>query len=271
MISPPLVTRFAPSPTGYLHLGHVLSMAYVFGIAEQVGAKVLLRIEDHDRQRCRLEYEKAILDDMAWLGFNSHNWQEVTQHSTTTYRQSNREHRYHEVADLLWEGQHSYYCQCSRKTIGAAHYPGTCRVKGLAPSDDIGVRIKVASQLDCGDFLIRDSNQNYTYNYAVVIDDLDHGVNLVVRGKDLEHCTERQIWLASLLGRDKPATFVHHPLLVDDTGNKLSKRFLSEGIIKRRLNGDLPEDVLGDALYLGGLIGARRPVSIYEICQLIKL
>ncbi len=286
------ITRFAPSPTGYLHLGHVLSMAFVFGVGHIVGAKTLLRIEDHDRQRCRPEYEKAILDDMAWLGFIPDNWEEFTQRKVTPYRQSDRLERYKQALDQLQK--HLYCCSCSRKEITASgialvtaarelYYPGTCRDKILSKG---GIRLRTESRLyqwndlivglrqqnpaeQCGDILLQDQLGNYTYNFAVVVDDIDHGINLIVRGDDLLHCTARQMMLAEMLGSIHKPIIAHHGLLIDSSGKKLSKRFLSEGVIQRRLQGDLAPNVLGDALYMAGLIPKTRPVSASEVPDLL--
>ncbi len=276
------ITRFAPSPTGYLHMGHVLSMAYVFGVAEIIGAKVILRIEDHDRQRCRKEYEQAILDDMAWLGFVPHNWSDIS-------RQSGRAERYQEIIANLWEQQLVYRCACSRKQILATStaaqelfYPGLCRGKSLVEAKGCGIRLKTSDQSfqwndlllgahrqipaqQCGDFLLQDHLKNYTYNFAVVVDDIDQGVNVVVRGEDLLHCTARQMLLSELLGGVQPITFAHHPLLIDPDGNKLSKRFLSEGVIQRRLRGDSADVVLGEALWLAGLLSKKRPIKAQDV------
>lgn len=292
------ITRFAPSPTGYLHMGHVLSMAYVFSIAELVGAKVLLRIEDHDRQRCRKEYEQAILDDMAWLGFIPDNWKEVTQQGASDYRQSDRSERYSDILDSLTHAGHTYICGCSRKTV-LSHlsvpldpgqellYPGLCRDKNLVAAEGYGLRLKVASEVvecddlllgmtqqeplqQCGDYLLMDNHSNYTYNYAVVVDDMDQGVNVIIRGQDLHHCVGRQILLGKLLGRSEPPVFAHHPLVTDLKGQKLSKRALSEGVCKRRLAGEAAADVRGDVLWTAGLIEGPRPLTRDEMtCVLL--
>lgn len=281
-----LITRFAPSPTGYLHLGHVLSIAYVFGIARQLDAKVLLRIEDHDRQRCRKEYETAIIDDLAWLGFFTDNWTELTQYPTSIFRQSDNLDRYQNILDKWWKNDILYYCQCSRKKIlessgmvdNELRYPGICRYKGLQNDQSCTVRLKVPDttfkaadlilgmlqqnpQKQSGDFALRDLHQNYTYNFAVAVDDVDQHVNLVIRGQDLTHCTGRQVFLRKVLGSTEKCLFAHHPLIVDPSGKKLSKRLLSEGIIQRRLRGEPPEQVLGEALYLGGLTSHLGPVK----------
>ncbi len=288
------LTRFAPSPTGYLHLGHVLSMAYVFGLADSVGAKVLLRIEDHDRQRCRKEYETAIFDDMAWLGFYPDNWESLTQKPTSIYRQSDNIERYEQVLKELRERDLVYACCCSRKQIIEASeedlselfYPGTCRNKKHSFNGDVGRRCifddaeqtwddfyhgrvvhKPSEQ--CGDLLLQDRHENYTYNFAVVVDDSDQGVNVVVRGDDLVHTTGRQMQLAALLGRENAPKFAHHKLLHEDNGQKLSKRARSYGIIERRLAGECPKSVLGDALYQAGLIDTLRPITPDQLPEVL--
>jgi glutamyl-Q tRNA(Asp) synthetase len=289
------ITRFAPSPTGYLHLGHVLSMAFVFGFSDLLGSKVLLRIEDHDRQRCRKEYEQAIIDDMAWLGFIPDNWTEVTQaHGTSAYRQSDCSDRYQAAIRQLGEQNQLYYCGCSRKHIVAMaaqeaqelFYPGTCRNKNLEGSQGRSLRLRIGEESyswndlfagpkhqkpaqQCGDLLLQDHLGNYTYNFAVAVDDLDQGVNLVVRGEDLLHCTARQILLRELLGTRPQTIFAHHPILTDALGKKLSKRVFSEGIIQRRLNGERARDVLGEALWLAGVLPKQRPVAAHEVSQIL--
>ena len=269
-------------------MGHLLSMAYVFAIADVAGAKVLLRFEDHDRQRCRKEYEQAILDDIAWLGFIPDNWPYVV-------RQSERGERYRQVMGQLRQEGYTYGCSCSRKDVAALEdqvgeellYPGLCRDKGLEVKEGVGIRLRVAQGTErcidlmqgaieqvpaqqCGDFLLQDTRGNYTYNFAVVVDDLDQGVNLIIRGKDVMHCTGRQLQLGRFLGRQETPLFAHHSLIYDTTGMKLSKRSLSEGIIKRRLAGDAAADVLGEALWLGGLLEAPYPVKAHDIAAAFR-
>jgi glutamyl-tRNA synthetase/glutamyl-Q tRNA(Asp) synthetase len=120
----------------------------------------------------------------------------------------------------------------------------------------------------CGDLLLKDRRYNFTYQLAVVVDDIKQGVNLVIRGQDLTASTGRQIWLGRRLGREVDARFAHHPLLVDETGRKLGKRFLSAALTQRRLAGERAEDVLGEAAYLGGLVQERRAVEVGELAGL---
>ena len=119
-----MVTRFAPSPTGYLHLGHVVNAIYVWGIAAARGADVILRIEDHDRLRSRPEFEAALLEDLAWLGFAPRGAKAAL--SQQRYRQSDQSEVYARALAELRHTHHVYACECSRKEIGGERYPGTC-------------------------------------------------------------------------------------------------------------------------------------------------
>ena len=293
-IREPLVTRFAPSPTGYLHLGHAFALLYVHAVAEVFGAQVLLRIEDHDRQRCRPEYEQAILDDIAWLGLYPDNWTQITS-SSSSYRQRTRYARYDAISQQLRKQEKAYYCSCSRKQLmqqqplhhPELYYSGFCRDRGLLLAPDTGLRWQIAPQTvdwidalygkqqqnpaeECGDLLIQDRHGNFTYNFCVVVDDLDQGVNLVVRGTDLLHCTGRQILLAKEIGACRPTHFLHHPLLTDSQQRKLSKRSLSKGLIQRRLAGETPRQVFGEALFLAGLTEFYQPFTSIESVSLLK-
>lgn len=255
------VTRFAPAPTGYLHLGHVASAARVWGEARARGARVLLRIEDHDRTRCRPEYEAAIREDLAWLGFRP---------DAEVPRQSERDARYLEVlADLQTRGL-TYPCDCSRKDIAAdagdvfneeTPYPGRCRTRGQDAQTTLAQRVimepgverfsdlalgpqEQEPALQCGDFLVRDRLGNWSYQFAVVVDDMDQGVTLVVRGADLLTSTGRQIRLARLIGRAEPPEFLHHPLVRKPGGAKLSKSDGDTGVRELRATGMSPAEVI---------------------------
>ncbi len=299
-----LITRFAPAPTGFLHLGHLLSSAYVFGVGRSLGAKVLLRIEDHDTQRSRKEYEQAIFEDLDWIGFHSDNWSEITSAGSTQYRQQSRLERYEEIESRL----PTYPCNCSRKQIAEAEnrakkgqelrYPGTCRKRVSSPKGESGHRLLLSEKSysftdyihgecqqtpseQCGDLLIRDRNGNYTYNFAVAIDDFDQGINLVIRGDDLFHCTGRQLAIREMLYQPcfenrfyasangieekKNINWLHHSLIVDEKGEKLGKSHGSSAIRERRALGEAPEKVLGDALFQGGVIKEKKAVSVEEL------
>lgn len=265
------LTRFAPAPTGYLHLGHVLNAWYVWTLARAHGARVLLRVEDHDRDRCRPEYERAILDDLDWLGFIP------DVHPTSAFRagrcdsrQSDRHAIYADAARALEAQGRLYGCACSRQDIatmdgtdtrGERRYPGTCRDRGLPLDDGLAWRLRLdddavgfndllcgpqthtpASQ--CGDVVIRDRRGHWTYQFAVSVDDFRQDIDLVVRGRDLLESTGRQIQIARHLGRAAPATFAHHPLVMKTPDQKLSKSDHDTGIRDLRAAGWTRERVL---------------------------
>jgi glutamyl/glutaminyl-tRNA synthetase len=278
---PAHLTRFAPAPTGYLHLGHVASALYVWGAARASGARVLLRIEDHDRQRCRPEYEVALLEDLAWLGF------EPDPQLGPPLRQSAAPERYEmAVEELRARGHRVYACDCSRKDLAGAvgddpdretPYRGRCRDRDLEPGPGRGLRVELApgaegfidlalgAQLQdplvqCGDLLLRDRLGNWTYQFSVVVDDLRQGVDLVVRGVDLLESTGRQLRLAGMLGRSEPPRFLHHPLIRKPGGEKLSKANRDTGIRELRAAGATPPELFGRILSLVGA-GPEAPID----------
>jgi glutamyl-tRNA synthetase/glutamyl-Q tRNA(Asp) synthetase len=266
-------TRFAPAPTGYLHLGHVVNALEVWGVARQHGAEVVLRIEDHDRQRCRPEYEAALLEDLEWLGFvpDQPSFADL-RHGSSPWRQSDSSAVYQAALDRLRQrGHHMYYCDCSRSTVAAGEepldpnterpYPGRCRYRGLGPGPDRGLRLllpaaeqrfddlRVGGQVQlpaeqCGDLLLRDRRGNWTYQFAVVVDDERHGIDLVIRGEDLLTSTGRQLQLGSMLGRGTPPAYLHHTLIRKPGGEKLSKGNRDTGVRELRMAGRTPDDVL---------------------------
>jgi glutamyl-tRNA synthetase/glutamyl-Q tRNA(Asp) synthetase len=284
------VTRFAPSPTGYLHLGHVASAIFVWGIGRALGAEIILRIEDHDRSRCRKDYERAILNDLRWLGFAADRG--VTDaDEPSEFRQSDCDSRYVAALKGLSTATSVYACECSRREIAEEgvvnsgkepRYGGRCRDKGLPLGDGIGwravlpdvpIRFEDAFMGDieqnpvrqCGDVLIRDRHGQWTYQFAVVADDISHGIDLIIRGEDLLASTGRQIALTKALNGGRQPLFAHHPLLVDGDGMKLGKRFLSEGIIKRRVACEDPRAVIGEAAFLCGLIETPRSLCVDDL------
>jgi len=260
-----VLTRFAPAPTGWLHLGHVLNAEYVWG----ANARILLRIEDHDRDRCRPEYEAGILEDLAWLGYIA---------DVPMVRQSEREMVYQQAAQALAGRGLLYACDCTRKQIedrtanlhrpaSELVYDGHCRDRDVPLTGCVGWRVRMDPGAEvfedrllgrqeqdpsqqCGDVLIRDRVGNWTYQFAASVDDFDQGIDLVIRGEDLLASTGRQIRLARLLGRTVPATFMHHPLLMKSRSQKLSKSDGDTGIRDLRVRGWTPTRVKAAALTL---------------------
>lgn len=289
------LTRFAPSPTGYLHLGHVANAIFVWGIARALGGRVLLRLEDHDRGRCRAEYEAALLEDLDWLGLEPDiGLREELAAGPSTYRQSDCDGIYRSALERLAAAHVVYACACSRKEIaaeagdllgGESRYPGRCRSLGHSQGTGCGLRVVIESGVErfddallgaqaqdparqCGDLLLRDRLGGWTYQFAVTVDDLRHGVDLVIRGEDLLPSTGRQIRLARMLGRAEPAVYLHHPLIRKSSGEKLSKAKGDAGIRELRAAGERPPAVLGRAAYLTGLIAEPRGVTTGELAGL---
>jgi glutamyl-tRNA synthetase/glutamyl-Q tRNA(Asp) synthetase len=289
---PPL-TRFAPAPTGYLHLGHVVNALHVWGLARARGGRVLLRIEDHDRQRCRPEYEAALLDDLDWLGVVPDVFRtSAFRVGRCDGRQSDRHAHYARAAEALAARGLVYACACTRREIeeatsaaphaGELRYPGTCRHRGLPLADGVGWRLVLPDDTitfddlahgpttqtpaaQCGDLLVRDRLGNWTYQLAVVVDDLLHGIDLVVRGDDLFASTGRQVLLARLLGRESPPAFFHHSLVMQTPTQKLSKSDGARGVRDLRAAGWTPARVLGHAAHLGGLMPAPRDLTTADV------
>jgi len=286
-----LRTRFAPAPTGYLHLGHVVNAIYVWGVARAAGGRVILRIEDHDRQRSRPEYESAIREDLDWLGFLA---------DEDGGRQSERGAIYEEALAGLRAKGLVYACECSRAqmsevTSGLAAdagsgfsriYAGTCRSKSLPERVGLGVRVPLAPSVErfddlchgpqeqrpfeqCGDLLARDRDGNWTYQFAATVDDLEQGVDLVIRGADMLASTGRQIQLAAMLGRDVPPASLHHPLIFRPDGGKLSKSNGDTGVRELRAAGWSAGRVLAAAAQAVGLGAGHAELAPADLAALV--
>ena len=256
-------TRFAPAPTGHLHIGHVVNALHVWGTARREGGRVLLRIEDHDRQRSRPEFEASILEDLAWLGFRP---------DEPMVRQSDREEIYASALQRLREQGLVYACECSRRVLadpaqpfraaeGERRYAGTCADKHLHESPGRALRVRLGPDEicvddlmqgpqvqrpyeQCGDLLVRDRLGFWTYQFAVTVDDMEQRITHVIRGMDLLASTGRQIQLAHLLGRETPPRFLHHPLVMKSASQKLSKADGDTSIRAMRAAGGTAHEVL---------------------------
>ena len=288
-------TRFAPAPTGELHLGHLVNALYVWGVARATGGRVLLRIEDHDRQRSRPAYERALLDDLDALGLVPDEPSTATLRSgRSTFRQSDSGEVYAAaLADLRARGL-AYACDCARSTFltyqrATGHAwtgpgcPGACRERRLAFAGGLGVRVVLGDGSEPwddvlagpmagapsreGDLLVRDRNDNWTYAFCVVVDDLRHGVDLVIRGRDLLDATPAQIRLGQLLGRAGPPRFLHHPLILKPNGAKLSKADRDTSIRSLLDAGRTPAELFGEAAAAVGLgdgSPVHEPVALFR-------
>ena len=279
--------RFAPSPTGFLHEGHLLSALYVWAASHKWNLKVHLRIEDHDRGRARDEYIQSIYEDLAWFGFR---WDSQSI-------QSERESVYRRALESLESRGLVYPCFCSRKQLeeenpksetGEIVYRGKClnRVEPSAASHELearphNLRVVIADKVikwhdlrlgdfsenpkeQCGDFPIRDRDGQWTYQFAVCVDDIDEGITHVIRGEDLRSSTARQIALMELLGRPTPPLYLHHGLITDPTGKKLSKREKAHSLRQDRDCGASAEELLGRVCFKGGLTPSPAPLSLEQ-------
>jgi glutamyl-Q tRNA(Asp) synthetase len=273
-----IVSRFAPSPTGRLHLGHAFSAIRAHDVARAAGGRFLLRIEDIDGTRSRPEHVAAILDDLAWLGLA---W------DGPVVFQSARLALYAEALDRLQARGLVYRCFCTRAEIAAASlsaphgaeavYPGTCRALSLAEREaragephcwriDMAAAVAAAGPLDWhdeqvgvvvaepaaqGDVILARKDAPASYHLAVTVDDAAQGVTDVVRGEDLFAATHVHRLLQALLGLPTPV-YHHHPLLTDAAGGRLAKRHGAPTLEALRLRG---EDgwALADALREGRL------------------
>lgn len=263
------VTRFAPSPTGPLHLGH----AYAALIAASRGARFLLRIEDIDQPRCKPDYEASIYDDLRWLGL---------QWETPVMRQSTRLHAYAQAMERLARMGLTYHCRCTRGDIKAALsapqegapmigpdgpvYPGLCRhaghgegairldmAKAMALAGDIrftetGVdagdyHYDAARMIEgVGDIVLARKDIGTSYHIAVTVDDAAQGITEVTRGADLFEATPVHVLLQRLLDLPSPS-YHHHRLIRDDSGKRLAKRDDARAIAKYRAEGASPADI----------------------------
>jgi glutamyl-tRNA synthetase/glutamyl-Q tRNA(Asp) synthetase len=252
---------------------------YVWGIARALNGRVVLRIEDHDRIRSRPAFEAALLDDLDWLGFHADSGRAPVN------RQSDRHPIYEKALRALRDTHQVYACGCSRKDIGGERYPNICRQSRLEERTGLGVRVAIddgeevfvdgllgpqrqSPADDCGDLLLRDRDGHWTYQFAVTVDDIREGITLVVRGADLLSSTGRQMRLARMLGQADPALYVHHPLILNRSGEKLSKSSGDSGVRELRSAGLGAADVIGRAAAAVGLLPAARPISAEAVEEL---
>lgn len=292
--------RFAPSPTGRMHLGNVYAALMSWLSVRSRGGSWLLRIEDLDPQRSRREYAELIEDDLIWLGLT---WDEggiENNGPAGPYMQSERSHIYNKVLERLSEQSLLYTCRCTRADIlssqaphesdGRIVYSGKCRPKLLKPLNHeqmhsgalrMTVEDRVLEFTDglcgpqsvnlmehCGDFIVRRADGTCAYQLAVVIDDAMMGVTEVMRGRDLLLSTAQQLYLYGKLGY-RPPQFAHFPLLCNESGQRLSKRDKSQGMEELRRNLT-PEQLLGRLAGIAGLQGDHTPRTTDELIELYR-
>ena len=248
-----IVTRFAPSPTGRLHLGHAYAALFAADRAARAGGRFLIRIEDIDRSRCRPEFEAGILEDLAWLGLE---WEEPVR------RQSDHMDDYAAALASLDGRGLIYPCFCTRREIEAAAtaphgpegppYPGTCRALTDAGREARMARGDAyALRLTDGDTVVARKDIRTSYHLSVVVDDALQGVTLVTRGEDLAFAVPVQNRLQRLLGLPVP-DYEHHPVLTDENGRRLAKRDRALTLQSLRESGVSSAEVRARIQRMGG-------------------
>ncbi|MCE5232895.1 MAG: glutamate--tRNA ligase [Mizugakiibacter sp.] len=283
-------TRFAPSPTGYLHIGGARTALYCWLEARHRGGQFILRIEDTDRERSTEAAVRAILDGMQWLGL---------QHDEGPYYQTLRMDRYRQVAEDMVRAGKAYRCYCSRERLDALReeamakglkprYDGHCRthgepVPGVTPvirfrnpdggtvvfDDKVKGRVEWSNE-ELDDLVIFRSDGFPTYNFAVVVDDIDMKITDVIRGDDHVNNTPRQINIYHALGAPVPA-FAHLPMILDKDGKKLSKRTNAVGVMEYRDAGYLPHALLNYLVRLGWSHGDQEIFSVQQMIDLFDI
>ncbi|QEO58077.1 glutamate--tRNA ligase [Francisella marina] len=286
-----ITTRFAPSPTGFLHVGGVRTALFSWLYAKNKKGNFILRIEDTDLERSTQEAVDAILDGMSWLGLK--NDEEI-------YYQTKRFDRYHEVIkQLIAEGK-AYYCNCSKERLDELRehqqannlktgYDGKCRDASYVPKegdsfvvrfknptdgvvswdDAVKGRISIANQ-ELDDMIIQRADGSPTYNFCVVVDDMDMGITHIIRGDDHVNNTPKQINIYKALNVNVPV-FAHVPMILGPDGAKLSKRHGAVNVMQYREDGYLPQAILNYLVRLGWSHGDQEIFSIDEMIESFNL
>ncbi|CUA83117.1 glutamate--tRNA ligase [Pseudidiomarina woesei] len=284
-----VVTRFAPSPTGYLHVGGARTALYSWLVAKAAGGKFVLRIEDTDRERSTQPAIDAILEGMEWLGLN---WDEGP------YYQTKRFDRYNHYIDKLLDENKAYKCYCSTERLEKMRdeqmangekprYDGHCRDNPNVSGDKFVVRFRNPQEgsvkfddhirghiefanTELDDLIIARSDGTPTYNFCVVIDDWEMNITHVVRGEDHINNTPRQINILQALGAPVPE-YAHVSMILGDDGKKLSKRHGAVSVMQYRDDGYLPAAVLNYLVRLGWSHGDQEIFSVDEMIKLFSL
>ncbi|QRF22786.1 tRNA glutamyl-Q(34) synthetase GluQRS [Alicyclobacillus sp. TC] len=295
--------RFAPSPTGLLHIGNALTAVLAWMHVRSQGGEFLLRIEDIDQQRCKSIFVDQLVEDLQWLGLD---WDEGPDIGGPymPYRQRDRQTIYDAAFTKLLEQALLYPCYCSRSELAdvliAPHgwfadeprYPGICRhlkphervekarhkapaYRFRVPEQNIGFADEVYGEVNIrpsegGDFIVRRSDSLMAYQLAVVVDDAAMGITHVLRGADLLASTSRQLLLYRALGYDSP-TFAHTPLLLDEYGRRIAKRNSTATLLGMRQAGVHPEEIIGVIGWLLGLTDTADPLSLTELLSCFSI
>ena len=278
-----IITRFAPSPTGHLHIGGARTAIFCWLMARNSDGKFYLRIEDTDRERSLQEYTDSILDSMRWLGLD---WdgEPVYQHT--------RMDLYNTYIDRLLDSGHAYWCDCTPEAVEAMReearekglkpkYNGCCRERGLGPGPGRVVRFKApldgqtvvddmvkgavtVDNAEMDDMVLRRPDNTPTYNLAVVVDDAEMGITHVLRGDDHLTNTPRQILIYQALGLPLPK-FGHVPMILGPDKQKLSKRHGAKAVIEYQKDGLLPEALVNYLVRLGWSHGDDEIFTLREL------
>jgi glutamyl-tRNA synthetase len=282
-------TRFAPSPTGYLHVGGARTALFSWLHARKHGGKFVLRIEDTDLQRSTAESINAILEGMTWLGL---------EYDEGPLYQTDRFDRYNQVIQQLLDSGLAYRCDCSQERLDKLRegqmqrkekprYDGHCRGRDIDPESSHVVRFRnpdsgsiVVNDLVRGkvvfhneeldDLVIRRTDGSPTYNLTVVVDDLDMGITTVIRGDDHLNNTPRQINILQALG-EEPPEYAHVPMILGDDGARLSKRHGAVSVMEYRNQGILPEALLNYLVRLGWSHGDREIFPLDDMIELFDI
>ena len=285
--------RFAPSPTGEIHLGNVWTALLAWLQVRSAGGTMVLRVEDLDSDRSRPTYTAGMMADMKWLGLDWDEGPDVGGHYAP-YSQNERREMYQAALEKLTAAGLVYPCYCTRAELAASAphagdhervYAGVCRQQLVAPDRAAGrppaLRLAVPAgetsftdfhagvifqdiSQEVGDFVIRRSDGIHAYQLAVVVDDAAMQITHVLRGYDLLSSTPRQLLLYRLLGWEAPC-FTHVPLLVDEAGHRLSKRQQALSIAALRAQGIRAEAIIGYLAWKAGLIDTCQAVKAAEL------
>ena len=284
-------TRFAPSPTGVLHVGGARTALFCWLYSRKTNGKFVLRIEDTDLERSTPESVKAILDAMQWLGLD---------YDEGPYYQTQRFERYQAVIRQLVEQGDAYYCECSRERLDALRekqmaekqkprYDGCCRDLGLRPEQGKSLVVRFrnpqqgivsfkdhvkgevsVSNAELDDLIIERSDGSPTYNLSVVVDDMDMAITHVLRGDDHVNNTPRQVNILRALNAAVPE-YAHVPMILGDDGKRLSKRHGAVGVMEYFDAGYLPEAMLNYLVRLGWSHGDQEIFTLDEMIDLFSL